>query len=264
MRMKTATLPVLIILMTLGGACKKSDQTLEKTGEAGDGRISRKVESLDFQEQRREDFAKRFNEERERRRELARHLESANHLFQKRDIKAALVELDKASAVSNKNPEVLNLRGSCHVEMREFDKALDDFKKAAEISKGNPSISFNIGEVYFVTKRWQEALDVLEEVGSQLPPENIALGRLVEFKILLCKKQLGRNDEALALAGKYDINDNSPFPWYAKAALAFGEGNREKAEEWLASASSKFPNPNDRAPWQDTLAEYGCIMPIEP
>ena len=99
---------------------------------------------------------------------------------------------------------------------------------------------------------------------KQLPPENIALGRLVEFKILLCKKQLGRNDEALALAEKYDFNDDSPFHWYAKAALAFGDGNPEKAEEWLASASRRFPDPNERAPWQDTLVEYGYIKTFDP
>ena len=116
--MKTATLPLLFVLMALGVSCKKADQAREKTANASDNQVSRQVESLDLQEQRREDFAKRFNEERERRRELARHLESANHLFQKREIKAALAELDKASAISGKNPEVQNLRGSCYVEMR--------------------------------------------------------------------------------------------------------------------------------------------------
>ena len=184
--------------------------------------------------------------------------------FGSKKITDTLAALDRADAAIEGRAETLNLRGSCHVEMRQFDKALDDFRKAAGISKGNPSIQFNIGEVYFVTRRWQEALDVLEDLGKQLPPENMALGRLVEFKILLCKKQLSRNDEALALAEKYNIEDNSPFPWYAKAALAFEANDPEKAEEWLASAFRRFPNPDNLAPWQDTLVEYGLIEPFEP
>ena len=95
--------------------------------------------------------------------------------------------------------------------MRAFDKALADFKKAAELSKDNPSIEFNIGEVYFVTKQWQKSLDMFEKVLKQVPPENTALGRLVEFKILLCKKKLGKDDEATILAEKYDFLDDSPY-----------------------------------------------------
>jgi tetratricopeptide (TPR) repeat protein len=222
------------------------------------------MESLESHEVRRADFAKRFNAEKERRRELARHLESAKLLFQKRDIKAALSELDEAAVISGNDPDVQNLRGSCHVEMRDFDQALEAFEKAAEARKDNPSIQFNIGEVYFVTKRWQEALDVFEKVGSQLPPENTALARLVDFKILLCMKQLGRNAEALALADRQDLPDDSPFHCYAKAALAFGDGKPELADEWLATAAKRFPDPNVRAPWQDTLVEYGIFTPFEP
>lgn len=207
---------------------------------------------------------KQSEEQRARHQEFSFHLNEARMHFDSKEIFDTLASLDRADAAIEGRAETLNLRGSCHVEMRQFDKAHDDFKRAAEISKGNPSIQFNIGEVYFVTRRWQEALDVLEDLGKQLPPENMALGRLVEFKILLCKKQLGRNDEVLALAEKYNIEDNSPFPWYAKAALAFEANDPEKAEEWLASAFRRFPNPDNLAPWQDTLVEYGLIEPFEP
>lgn len=195
----------------------------------------------------------------ERRNEFIKHLGEANRVFQQKRIFETMEELDKAAAIFTDSPELHNLRGSCYVEMRAFDKALAEFGKAAAFSKDNPSINFNIGEVYFVTKEWRKAHDIFESVMKQLPQDNMALGRLVEFKILLCKKKLGLNDEVTILAEKYDFLDDSPYYYYAQAALAYDDNNLVKAEEWLAMAGRIFRDPNILAPWQDTLVEYGYI-----
>jgi hypothetical protein len=94
---------------------------------------------------------------------------------------------------------------------------------------------------------------------KKIPAENTALSRLVEFKILLCKKKLGLKDEVTILAEKYDFLDDSPFYYYAKAALAYDNNDLIKAEEWLAIAGRIFQDPNTLAPWQDTIIEYGYI-----
>ena len=195
----------------------------------------------------------------ERRNEFIKHLGEANRLFQQKRIFETLEEIEKAMKIFTDSPEVYNLRGSCFVEMRSFEKALADFQKAISYTKDNPSIEFNIAEVYFVTKEWKKSVDLFEKIMKVLPPENIALGRLVEFKILLCKKKLGLKDEVTILAGKYDFLDDSPFYYYAQAALAYDDNNLIKAEEWLAIAGRIFRDPNVLAPWQDTLVEYGYI-----
>ena len=92
-----------------------------------------------------------------------------------------------------------------------------------------------------------------------MPAENTALSRLVEFKILLGKKKLGMDDEVTILAEKYDFLDDSPYYYYAQAALAYEKEDLVKAEEWLAIANRIFQDPNVLAPWQDTLVEYGYI-----
>jgi tetratricopeptide (TPR) repeat protein len=195
----------------------------------------------------------------ERRNEFIKHFEEANRVFQQKRIFETMEEVEKAAAIFADSPELHNLRGSCYVEMRSFDKALAEFKKAAAFAKDNPSIDFNIGEIYFVTKEWQKAHDMFEKVLKQLPPDNIALGRLTEFKILLTKKKLGLKDEVTILAEKYDFLDDSPYYYYAQAALAYDDKNLVKAEEWLAMANRIFRDPNILAPWQDTLVEYGYI-----
>ena len=195
----------------------------------------------------------------ESRKDFMKHLAEASRMFQQKRIFETLDEVDKAEKIFADSPEIHNLRGSCYVEMRSFDKALAEFKKASDLTKENPSIEFNIAEVYFVTKEWQKAHDLFEKILKQLPPENLALGRLVEFKLLLCKKKLGKNDEVTILAEKYDFLDDSPYYYYAKAALAYEDKNLVKAEEWLQMAARIFQDPNVLAPWQDTLVEFGYI-----
>jgi hypothetical protein len=94
---------------------------------------------------------------------------------------------------------------------------------------------------------------------KDISQDNIALSRLIEFKIMLCKNKLGKKDEVMILSEKYDFLDDSPYYYYAKAALEYEVNNLVKAEEWLAIASRIFEDPNVLAPWQDTLVEYGYI-----
>ena len=243
--MKATALFTLLVLMT-PLAAQDAAASAEKAlaGEAAELQPNQKA-FLNLPEESRKDFIK--------------HLGEANRIFQQKRIFETLDELSKASAIFQDSPEIYNLRGSCYVEMRAFDKALADFNKALELSKDNPSIEFNIGEVNFVTKEWKKALEVFEKVLKALPQDNLALGRLVEFKILLCKKKLGMDNDVTILAEKYDFLDDSPFHYYAQAALAYEKNDLIKAEEWLAIAGRIFQDPNVLAPWQDTLVEYGYI-----
>lgn len=197
----------------------------------------------------------------ERRNEFIKILGEANRLFQQKRIFETMEEIEKAEKIFTDSPEIYNLRGSCFVEMRSFEKALADFKKALTYTKDNPSIEFNVGEIYFVTKEWAKALETFEKVFKVLPdhPSTLSLRRLVEFKMLLSKKKLGMDADAKALAEKYDFLDDSPYYYYAQAAIAYDNNDLIKAEEWLAIASRIFQDPNVLAPWQDTLVEYGYI-----
>lgn len=195
----------------------------------------------------------------ESREEFVKHLGESGRLFQQKRIFETMEELDKATKIFKDSPEIYNLRGSCFVEMRAFDKALAEFFEAAKLSPDNPSIDFNIAEVYFCTKEWKKGEELFEKILKSVPKENASLGRLVEFKLLLCKQKLGKTAEAASLSEKYTFEDDSPFYYYAQATLAYENKDLVKAEEWLAMAGRIFQDPNVLAPWQDTLVEYGYI-----
>lgn len=196
----------------------------------------------------------------ERRNEFSKHLLEAERLFRDKRIFETIDELEKATVIFQDSPELLNLRGSCSVEFRDFDKAMEAYRAAEKLSPDSSNIQFNIGEVLFVTKKWQPALDVFEKVVKRLTSkEEMALSRLVEFKILLCKIKLGKKEEAEVLAEKYDFLDDSPFYYYAHGALCYQKEDLTRAEEWLAIAGRVFEDPNVISPWQDTLVEFGYI-----
>ena len=195
----------------------------------------------------------------EDRKEFAKHFGEAARYFQQKRIFETLEALHEAEKIFDDSAELLNLRGSCYVEMRAFDKATEAFDKALKINPKNTSIRFNVAEVQFVTKQWKKALDTFTEILGEIPENNISLSRLVEFKMVLCMKKLGMDDDVVILAEKYDYQDDSPYYYYAKAALSYDDGDLLKAEEWLARANRIFRDPNIIAPWQDTLVEFGYI-----
>lgn len=220
-------------------------QVAEAPGDEAQELLANQKEFLNLPEEQRKEFAKNFGE--------------AVRFFQQKRIFECLEALREAEKIFPNSAELLNLRGSCYVEMRAFDKASAAFEEAIKISPKNNSIRFNIAEVLFVTKKWKEALGLFEQILKEMPQGNMSLARLVEFKILLCKKKLGQHEEVLILAEKYDYQDDSPYYYYAQAALAYDKEDLLEAEQWLARARRIFSDPNVTAPWQDTLVEYGYI-----
>jgi tetratricopeptide (TPR) repeat protein len=191
-----------------------------------------------------------------------KHLEFFNEavrLFQQKRIFETLEQVHEAKKVFDSNPDLMNIEASCYVEIRNFERALEIFKKAEALAPENASVKFNIAEMYFVMKKWQEAHDQFTALMAKVPEGNLALGRLVEFKILLTKMRLGKEEEAFALANKYDFQDDSPFYYYANAVQAYEAKDDVKAEEWLQMGARVFQNPAILSPWQDTLIECGYI-----
>ena len=197
----------------------------------------------------------------EKRKEYATKLRDAQRLYGEKRIFEALEKGNEAKKIFEKDPELMTLMGACQVEFRNFDKAMEYFKSANELVPDQTSVLFNIAELHFVTKDWAAAEADLAKV-IQLTSDqasSLQLSRLVEFKLLLTKLKLGKKEEAQQLAKKYDFLDDSPYPFYAEAAIAFDAGKEIEAEAAMGRANRIFRNPAVLSPWQDTMVEYGYI-----
>lgn len=199
----------------------------------------------------------------EKRDDFMKKLGDAQRLFTGKRIFEALEMVNKAQAIYPDSPDLLNLRGACEVEFRDFDKALHSFKEADAVHPGNPDIVFNVAEILFVKKDWDAAESAFSKalalVGKDPEGSKFQLSRLVEFKLMLCKIKLGKQAEAASMAEKYDYLDDSPYPYYAEAAIHFSEGRELEAESAMARGGRIFQNPAILAPWQDTMIEFGYI-----
>jgi tetratricopeptide (TPR) repeat protein len=195
--------------------------------------------------------------------EYAGKLIEARRLFNEKRIFEAIDKANEGIKIFPDDPEMLNLLGACQVEFRNFDKAMEAFKKADAQMPENPQIYFNIAELNFVTKNWEEAEVNLTKVMKLTPlkadKSSFQVNRLTEFKLLLAKLKLGKRAEAAAMAKKYDYLDDSPYPYYAQAALLFDEGKDVEAEGVLARGKRIFQDPGMIAPWQDTMIEFGYV-----
>lgn len=197
----------------------------------------------------------------DRRVKFAEHLTKARELFQQKRIFETVEEIKNAESIFADAPDLENMAGACQVEFRAFDKAMEHFQRANALSPNNPNVLFNIAEVHFVQKQWKDAERYFERIMPMMKDDKaqMQMSRLVEFKLMLCKIKLGNLDAAKEIAGRHDHLDDSPFPYYAEAALAFQDGDEVKAEIALARAGRIFQNPAMIAPWKDTLMEFGYI-----
>lgn len=189
--------------------------------------------------------------------ELSEAMEAAMKSFKEHDIAEALKALNQVRGLRRVDPEYLTLRGSCYVEQRDFETALRDFQKAAKKLPGNPAIQFNIAEVYFVTKRWDEAIKEFQLVKPSPGPNADTLQALIAFKLMLCEEGRGNANEFDRLAAANLKDADTLLGSYTKAAIEFRDGKKDDAKATLAGAARKFPKPANRAPWHDTMIEFG-------
>ena len=204
----------------------------------------------------------------EQRKSYQEHSAKAAQFFRQKRTFECLDEIHKASKIFDSDPNLWNLKGSCHVEFRDFSKAKKAYQKALALNGENTGILFNLAEMDFVMKNWkgskkQFALlrEKLEPAdGKELEGPQLALHRLAVFKELLSEIKLNNLAGAQKLAEDYEADwDDTPFSYYSKATFAFHEGDEVGATEWLQSAVRVFGGVQRVANWHDTLIEFGYI-----
>lgn len=196
----------------------------------------------------------------------------AGVLFQNKRIFEALEATRELIEIFPDDPQVINLRGACYVELRDFPKATEQFELSKSITGPSFNVMFNLGEVAFVAEKWTEALDQFKATLELAPEKVTQMRRLVEFKIMLCELALGKDaslseeerkkysTEAHRMAKLYDHTDDSPYYYYANAAINYSEDNKDEGLKWLNKGRRVYSaNAQQIASWEDTLTEYGYI-----
>ena len=200
-----------------------------------------------------------LNLPKKQREEYSKILVKVQNLFNQKRIFDALEMIDVLDKIFPNHPAALNIKGACYVEIRAFKKANAIFRQVLEMSPNNTNVQFNLAEVDFVTKNWATAHDRFTKLIPLLPAQNKSMIRLCEFKLLLCQLKTDRAKEAAALKGKHDAWDDSPFFYYARAAILYNDDDKLGAEKMLRNVRYVWRNDAAHAAWKDTLIEFGYI-----
>ena len=183
----------------------------------------------------------------------------AQKLYQEKRMFDALQVIDELDKISKDHPACLSLRAGCYVEMRAFDKAYALFERIQKLTPQSTNILFNLAELEFVTRKWEMAHERFNKLLPLLPKSNNSLKHLVELKLLLCKLKTNRVEEARAMQNKYGEWDDTPYYYYARAAIFYHDGNDEAAKKTLRNALFIWRNPAELSSWQDTMIEFGFV-----
>jgi tetratricopeptide (TPR) repeat protein len=178
-------------LLVLATSCEKEDSAASAGNDESAPRHHSGAEGFSGEDRRRDRANPDRKQDRARQHEFSKLLESARKSFGTHDISSALTALEEAGDLYEAHPDLLNLRGSCHVELRDFEKALTDFSQALKKMPNSPAIHFNIGEVHFVSRRWDDAIRSFNQAKERSAPESETLRQLIDFKLMLCEAGRG-------------------------------------------------------------------------
>ena len=80
---------------------------------------------------------------------------------------------------------------------------------------------------------------------------------LVNFKLMLCEEGRGDAKEFDRQAKANMADPNTLLGTFTQAALEFRNGKKAEGKKTVADAAKRFPDRSDRAPWIDTMIEFG-------
>lgn len=256
--MKSHVLPGILVLF-FAAACQREESGGASSPKAADPAAVVAAQGTDDGG----DVATEPQLSREERRQFKKHLVAAKAAYGKRDIAGARAELVKAESIDGSHFDLLTLRGACHVEKRDFKSALADFSAAVEKAPKNGEAHFNRGEVFFVTEEWEEAIKVFRLAKEYRAQGSDSLMSLIDFKLMLCEAGRGDQDAFERLA---EANQASPDPQLAaftRVARALEAEDQAAVADALAAAKASVPDAADRAPWYDSMIEFGYQVPLE-
>ena len=136
-----------------------------------------------------------------------------------------LADLDAAVDADPKNAAIVQLRGTVHAGMRNFDKALADLKTAVELQPGNAPTQLALAIVLIEMKKYDEALARIDTVRALRPTSAVPL--VQKARIHALKKDFDAALETLDAAHALDAGNTAVL--LLRATVHQELGNREKA-----------------------------------
>jgi len=162
--------------------------------------------------------------------------------------------LKEAESLRPDHPAVRTLRMVILAELGKMDEARAICKRLLKEDPGNFVYRYNEAELYMMEKRYAEARRRFEKLREAHPGND-----LLVFKIFLT--YLGEKNEPMTLewARKLDRPADTPYMYYAAAALALSSGDIATGHRAILDADRAFGHGKQRTLYH-SLAQLGLVV----
>lgn len=195
---------------------------------------------------------------------IKRLLEEAAQYIQGIRLQEGLDRLIQVDEITPDLYQTHNLRGAIFTKLRDFPKARKSFESALKLKPGLMEATFNLAELDFVERHFADAEAAFINLKTNFKQLGLDTKKLIDYKLfistLLQSKGPGDAKEKAAkeIMKTFDFLDDFPVYYYSQAALSFHNGNKEEAEEWLATAQRIYDKATQTI-YIDALIEMGWV-----
>jgi tetratricopeptide (TPR) repeat protein len=152
-----------------------------------------------------------------------------------------------------KKPDIPNLRGAILTGQKRYDEAAEQFNSALKLDPNFYQAKLNLAEIDLRRGKYAEAAQRYEEM-QQLDPES----EILQFKLILCDLLSGDIDAASARADVMKFPGNTPAYYFARAAVALKQGNKDRAQTYFENLK-KYYAEEQRVYFLRSLKDLGLL-----
>lgn len=168
------------------------------------------------------------------------HMQMGSNYLNQGNIEMALFELNKASRLIPRNPDVHFALGTVHLVREEPELAVEEFLKSIELNKRHGDAYNNLGYAYLKLGRWDKAIEscqkALDEVSYDTPERAMTIIGWAYYK-------RGESARALDILKRaLNIRENQPDTENRIATIYIEEGRFDKAKIILLDLARRVPN----------------------
>ncbi len=181
----------------------------------------------------------------EQRAQYLEYFDLARAAYKKANWVECMGHLDQCGIIFDSNPNVLNLKAGCLLEMGFYAEAEPIVLKVLKLTPSDAVAILNLSSVYLGKREFEKGIIELQKSLKALPLDAPQILRdILNFRIFLCQLMLGKEEEALRLVAHASPLDDSPLFYFVQCALYYFHGNYPSASKELKTAQSIFGKGN--------------------
>jgi len=133
------------------------------------------------------------------------------------------------------------LAGTILLAQQKYPEARDELQAALKLEPANENTRRSLAEAQFRLGEYADA----EKNIHELSEETLAANQDLQFRLIICALAQGKRDQAQAAVDAAGFERNSVEWLFSQAALAYIQGDKDRADSYIAKAQAYYPGDSE-------------------